>query len=680
MLPKSCQYLIYFVLLWIFFSAFAVKAQPLPPFSAMDVFELEWVENPQISPDGSKVVYVRRGMDIMKDRRQSRIWIINSDGTDHQKLTNNDQNESSPRWSPDGSKIAFTSSTENGSEVFVYWLNSAKVARLSSLHASPRGIRWSPDGQHLAFSMFVSGHELSLVKAPAKPKGAEWAPPPRITTRVKHEADGSGYMRPGFYQLFTLPASGGSVRQITSGPYNHRSAPVWTKDAQHLVFSANRSDNWEYEFRNSEIYKVNIKSGLISQLTDRDGPDHSPAISPDGVIAYIGYDDKKQTYQLTKLYTMDINGLVKSEKKLDLDRSVSSPMWSKDGEKLYVQYDDKGNTKIAYVSSNGSLHKVADNLGGTGIGRPYGGGSYSVADDGSVVYTHTTPSHPSELAIKTDYSKAESLIMSLNDDLLAYRSLSKVEEIWYKSSMDDRDIQGWIAYPPDYDSNKKYPLIVENHGGPIANYGDRFSPEIQLYASAGYIVFYPNPRGSTSYGEDFGNLLYHNYPGDDYQDVMDGVDAVLRKGITSEDQLFVTGGSAGGIMTAWMIGKNNRFKASAVVKPVMNWISKTLTADNYYGYANTRYPGQPWENPQVYWDFSPISLVGNIQTPTLVMVGTSDMRTPLSEAKQLYHALKLRKIDTALVEIPGAYHFISNRPSQLITKIEHVVAWFDRYR
>lgn len=658
-----------------------VNAQSLPGFSAMDVFELEWVEKPQISPNGTQIVYVRRGMDIMKDKRQSRLWIIKADGSDHQKLTSHDQNESNPIWSPDGSRIAFTSSTDHGSEIFIYWISSAKVAKISSLEASPRGLSWSPDGRHLAFSMFVSGQELSLVKPLQKPKGAVWAAPPRVTTRVKHEADGSGYMRPGFSHLFVIPASGGSSRQITSGSYQHRSARVWTADGEHLIFSANRSDDWEYDFRNSDLYKVNIKTEEIQQLTDRDGPDHSPTMSPDGkTIAYLGYDDRQQTYQLTKLYTMDAHGGNQEEVTIGIDRSVSSPTWSQDNQGIYVQYDDHGNTKIGYVPTSGKLKKVADNLGGTGIGRPYGGGSFSVSDGGTIVYTHTTPAHPSELAIKHDADQSETLVMSLNDDLLSYRELSKVEEIWYKSSVDGRDIQGWIAYPPDYSPDIKYPIIVENHGGPISNYGDRFSPEVLLYASAGYVVFYPNPRGSTSYGEEFGNLLYHNYPGDDYHDVMDGVDALIAKGVAHEDQLYVTGGSAGGIMSAWMIGKNHRFEAAAVVKPVMNWISKTLTADNYYGYANTRYPGQPWENPQVYWDFSPISLVGNIKTPTLVMVGTSDMRTPLSEAKQLYHALKLRKIETALVEIPGAYHFISNRPSQLITKVEHVLAWFERYR
>ena len=222
-------------------------------------------------------------------------------------------------------------------------------------------------------------------------------------------------------------------------------------------------------------------------------------------------------------------------------------------------------------------------------------------------------------------------------------------------------------------------MILEIHGGPISNYGDRFSAEFQLYAAAGYVVFYANPRGSTGYGETFGNLLYHDYPGGDYEDLMSGMDAVTARGYIDENNLFVTGGSAGGIMAAWIVGKTSRFRAAVVAKPVMNWYSKTLVADNYYAYHNYRYPGSPWENPEIYMKYSPISLVGSVSTPTLVMVGTADLRTPLSEAKQLYHALKLRKIETALVKIPGASHNISARPSQLITKAAHALAWFNKY-
>lgn len=656
-------------------------AQEKPPFTSMDVFELEWVSDPQISPDGEWVVYARGGMDIMTDRRTTQLWLVKTDGTQHQKLTSMDVRESSPRWSPDGKQIAFTASTEQGSEVFIYWVENQKVARISQLSASPSGLSWSPDGKWLAFSMFVNGRELSLVKPHKKPGGAKWAAAPRITTRLKHEADGSGYLKPGFSHYFVLPTAGGSARQITSGNFNHRGTAVWTNDSSALLFSGNRNEDWEYDFRNSEIYQVNIADGKIKQLTDRKGPDRGLALSPDGkTIAYTGYDDKVQTYQMNHLYLMNTDGTGKKKIANPLDRAISGLAWDKSGAGLYFSYDDKGNTKIGYMTLSGKASLVTGNVGGTGVARPYGGGSFSVANTGQIAFTHTTPYHPSALAITQKGKAKAQVITELNSDILGQRTLGKVEEFWWKSSVDQLDIQGWIVYPPNFDPNKKYPLLIENHGGPISNYGDRFSPEIQLYATAGFVVLYPNPRGSTSYGEAFGNLLYHDYPGDDYHDVMDGVDAMLKKNFLTEDSLFVTGGSAGGIMSAWMIGKNNRFRAAAVIKPVMNWISKTLTADNYYGYANSRYPGQPWENMETYMKYSPISLVGNIQTPTLVMVGTSDRRTPLSEAKQLYHALKLRKIETALVEVPGAYHLIANRPSQLITKIEHIVAWFDRYR
>jgi len=331
------------------------------------------------------------------------------------------------------------------------------------------------------------------------------------------------------------------------------------------------------------------------------------------------------------------------------------------------------------ANHEGSYRDLASGVGGTTIGRPYGGGSFSVSRSGRVAYTHVTPYRPAEVAVTHKRGGRSQAITDINADVLGWRELGQVEEIRYTSSIDDREIQGWLVKPPGYDPGEEWPLIVENHGGPISNYGPRFSPEIQLYAAAGYLVFYPNPRGSTGYGEEFGNLLFNNYPGEDYQDVMDGVDALIDAGLAKEDQLYVTGGSAGGIMTAWIVGKNTRFRAAAVVKPVMNWVSKTLTADNYYAYANYRYQGQPWENIEGYMRFSPVSLVGNIETPTLVMVGSSDMRTPLSEAKQLYSALKIRGIDTALVEIPGAPHNIAGRPSQLIAKIDHVLAWFDKY-
>jgi dipeptidyl aminopeptidase/acylaminoacyl peptidase len=301
-------------------------------------------------------------------------------------------------------------------------------------------------------------------------------------------------------------------------------------------------------------------------------------------------------------------------------------------------------------------------------------GSYAVANNGILVYTQSRPEYPAELAVIQN-KKAATRITNLNQDVLSDRALGKTAEVWYKSSYDGSSIQGWIVKPPFYDTSKKYLLLVENRGGPILNYGDRFTAEIQLYAADGYVVFYPNPRGIISYVAEFANLLYHNYPGQDYNDVMDGADYLVKKGMVDDEKLFVIGGRAGGIMAAWMIGKNNRFKAAVLVKPVTNWVRKTLVADTYFGYANAGLLGQPWENFETYWKFSPIAVIGNIETPTMVMVGMNDVRTPPSEAKQLYHALKLRKIETVLQEISEASHSIALKKSNLISKVTPTLAW-----
>jgi dipeptidyl aminopeptidase/acylaminoacyl peptidase len=659
----------------------AQEKDTLPSFSYLDVFELEHVRQPQISPDGQQVVYRRMGFDIMTDKAVGQLWLINRDGSDHQKLTSREVSESNPQWSPSGDRIAFVSSTDEGAEIYLYWVATGKLARLSQLPASPANLRWSPDGEWLAFSMKVEAKPPVLASMPAKPKGAKWAEAPRITDRLKHEADGRGYLSPGFTHLFVLPAEGGTARQLTHGDYQHASSLSWSPDGAYLYFSANRRDDWEYDFRNSEIYRLRLSDQTIEELTDRQGPDYDPVVSPDGRrVAYVSYEDKVQAYQITRIRLMDTDGKNQQDLPLALDRSVENLSWNSKGDALYFTYDDWGDTRIGRVNLSGKLTEVATKLGGTSLGRPYPGGSYSLAKDGTIAYTYVTTSEPAALAILPAGGGAPAVVTHLNRDLLDQRELGQVEEVRYSSSFDGRTIQGWIVKPPHFDASKAYPLLVENHGGPILNYGARFAAEMQLYAAAGYVVFYPNPRGSTGYGEEFANLLYRNYPGEDYQDVMDGVDYLIEQGLAHEDQLYVTGGSAGGIMTAWIIGKNQRFEAAVVAKPVVNWISKTLVADNYYGYAHYRYEGQPWENVEEYWKFSPLSLVANVETPTMVMVGMDDLRTPPSEAKQLYHALKLRKVETVLVEIPEASHGIAARPSNLITKIAHTLAWFEEYR
>ena len=650
-----------------------VAAHPQSPFEPMDVFQLEYAADPQISPDGAQVVYVRTSMDIMKDRKRGEIWIVNADGSDHRRLATG----SSPRWSPDGTRLAYTAD----GQIHLRWMDTGETATLTQLLESPSGLRWSPDGRRIAFNMLVPSATPTLAPAPKPPAGADWATPPIMEDRFKSRQDGVGYLDFGFNHIFVVSVDGGTPVQVTSGDFQHSSAAAWTPDGNHLVFSSNLNAAWEHDYRNSELYAASILTGEIGPLTDRPGPDHSPAVSPDGRrIAFVGYEDRTRTYQVSRLQVMNIDGTGARVVTGGLDRSVSNPVWAADGSGLYFRYDDEGNSKVAFTTLDGDVTVLADDLGGTSYGRPYGGGSFSVANDGTFALNQTRPDMPGELAVGRRGGDGARTITTLNEDLLAGKTLGAVKEIWWESSFDGRPIQGWIVKPPDFDPNRRYPFILEIHGGPISNYGDRFSAEIQLMAAAGYVVLYANPRGSTGYGEEFGDLLYRNYPGEDYDDLISGVDAVIERGYVDENNLFVTGGSAGGIMTAWIVGKTDRFRAAVAQKPVINWISKTLTADNWYGYYFSRYEGLPWENPEPYWRFSPLSLAGNVTTPTLFITGEEDLRTPLSESYQMYHALKMRGIDTAVIRLPGASHDMSRRPSQLMAKVANVVAWFEKYR
>ena len=647
----------------------------------LDVFEMEVAADPQISPDGSQIVYVRRGFDIMTDQSRTALWTLASDGTNHRALTDGNSGVGSPSWSPDGNRLLYVSSEGGSSQLFVRWMDTGQVAELTNVTESPGSITWSPDGNWVAMTMFVPEAQPTFAKMPARPEGAQWNEAPIVIDRLQYRGDGRGYLPRGYSHIFVMPADGGTPRRLTSGSYNHDGSLSWAPDSGSIVFSANR-DNPDFDVRNSEVFEIDVATGALSQLTDRFGPDGSPAVSPDGQqIAYTGLDDDYQGYQVTHLYVMNRDGSG-SRQVTDLDRDIGNLNWSPDGRGLFFQFDDEGVTKVGYVGLNGKVETLASDLGGMGLGRPYADGAYSVSDNGRIAYTHNSTSRPSDVAVARRGEDWRQLT-HLNDDLLAHKKLSEVEEIWWESSFDGQRVQGWIATPPDFDPSQKYPLMLEIHGGPFSNYGPRFSPEVQLLSAAGYVVLYTNPRGSTSYGADFGNLIHHAYPGNDYDDLMSGVDAVIARGYVDESNLMVTGGSGGGVLTSWIVGKTDRFRAAVSVKPVINWISFSLTSDGYANYYQYWLPGPVWEegNLEHYWSRSPLSLVGNVQTPTMLMTGEDDLRTPMAETEQYYQALKLRGVPTQMVRIQNSGHGIAgSSPSNLIAKIANVLEWFERYK
>ena len=453
-----------------------------------------------------------------------------------------------------------------------------------------------------------------------------------------------------------------------------------TNNSEAIVFSANRIKDWEYKSLEGNLYQVTLADSKLTQLTDEPGKEFNPVFSEDGKkLAFLSRSNALNPYRNSKLNVMDWKTKKVTPVATDFDRSVSAPQWLSSST-LAISFDDFGKRKLATITTKGKIKTLTDTLSGTTLGRPYISGNFSASYDGVIAFTHGTSSRPANVAMVNTRKKLVQLTQ-LNEDLLAHKTLGKVHEINYKSSFDQEPIQGWYITPPNFDPKKKYPLILEIHGGPHLAYGPHFSAELQRFAAQGYVVFYDNHRGSSSYGERFAMLLKYKYSSkEDFADHNSGVDAMIDLGFVDKENLFIAGGSAGGIATAYAIGLTDRFSAAVVVKPVINWLSKVLTADSGLGQIPTQFPGMPWEHVEHYWKRSPMSLVGNVTTPTMLMTGEKDLRTPMAQTEQFYQALKLRKIDTVLVKVPGAPHGIAGKPSRMITKIEHSLAWFEKYK
>ena len=645
-----------------------------------DLFNLEVASDPQISPDGSRIAYVRRSNDVMTDRTRPTIWLIDVKSGAQTPLVAGPGAHSQPLWSPDGTRLAYVSTAEGGApQLFVRWIETGATARVTGLPDSPGSIAWSPAGTQLAYILNVPDEGLKLGKAPDKPEGATWAPPLEVIDKVTYRADGGGYVKPGYDHIFVVDADGGAPRQLTFGPWNDSGPLAWTPDGRAILFSAVRKGDWQRDINNSEIQSLDVASGAITALTDRNGPDANPVISPDGKsIAYLGYDDRLESYRNVELSVMNRDGSGSRVLTAKLDRSIDKIYWAADGRSLYALYDDRGANRVARISLDGSVSTIATGLAGSGLDRPYSGGDFSVSRSGAVAFTSGTALRPADISIASGGKTRK--LTRLNEDFLASKTLGQVRELAV-TAPDGRAIPAWLVTPPGYAPGKRLPLILEIHGGPNSAYGPAFSTDDQLYAAAGYAVLYTNPRGSTSYGADFAMQIHHKYPGDDYGDLIAAVDAAIAAGVADPDNLFVTGGSGGGVLTAWMVGKTDRFKAAATQKPVINWTSEALTMDATLFTSRYWFAKFPWEDPQSYWDRSPLSLVGNVKTPTLVVVGSEDYRTPVSEAEQYYAALQIRGVPTALVKIPEASHGgIAARPSQSAAKAAAILAWFDQYR
>lgn len=633
--------------------------------------EMESVRSPNISPDGKHILFARGWVDKMNDRLRSNLWIVDIEGLRVRELTHGNWRDFSPVWSPDGKKIAFLSDRDGTTQIHVLWLDTREVAQLTHLEREPDSLRWSPNGKILAFTMFIPDEKKMLpVKLPDKPRGAEWAKPAIIIDRLSWRRDGRGPIPKGFSHIFVIDAElGGTPQKITSGDYSHND-PQWSADGKRIYFSAIRKPEAEYQRGDSEIYSVDLDTLDIKTLTDRKGPDREARVSPDGKwIAYTGYDDKNYTRHLSKLYLMDTQGEKKRLLAGDFPNSPSSITWAPDGSGLYYLMAEKGVSNLYFIAVSGKIKTITEAV-------HYLSG-LSIAKNGQVATTRSTFHKPGYL-VTFNLTKPGEIkkLVDVNEDVLANVKLGEVEELWFKSP-DGFDLQGWLIKPPEFNPEKKYPMILYIHGGPWAMYSVRFSWPWQNFAANGYAVLYMNPRGSTGYGQDFVNGIQFSYPGKDYDDLMAGVDAAIAKAFIDKDNLFVCGGSGGGVLTAWIVGHTDRFRAAVSMRPVINWHSFVGTTDGAMWYDQFR--KYPWEDPVEYAVRSPLHYVASVTTPTMVMTGEADLRTPMGQSEEYYRALKMLKKETLLVRMPEEYHGW-RRPSHRLLQQLYLLGWFEKYR
>jgi dipeptidyl aminopeptidase/acylaminoacyl peptidase len=650
------------------------------PFEAADLYKLSMVTDPAVSPDGGRVLFNRATFDIQTDTRQGETWLATIDGKaiDKRLLIPAAAKAGAAQWSPDGQRIAYVAPWLGKPQLWVMDVAAGIGKPVTSGKLAPKDFAWSPDGTRIAFTARVEAPPAKIPGMVEKPEGATWAAAPKIIDSFRYRFDGAGYAVPGANQLFVAALAGGDPVQLTKGASDQVDDGFdWTPDGNALVYSARIRPGNEMMPVESDVWRVPAGGGAPVQVTSIDGTEDAPQVSPDGrTIAFVGALTATSFYVQPDLWVMPMGGGAARNLTRELDRPIIEAKWAKDGKGLYAFYNDTGLTRVALVPMDGGKPKVVVNaIGGTRLYLPSAGGNWSEGG-GTFAYTTVEADRPAGLGIQRGGKEIAHL--DFNADWRAGKTMGKLERVTWVSSKDSLPIEGWVQYPPDFNPAKTYPIALEIHGGPNTDYGPYFSITHQIYAAAGYIVLFTNPRGSIGYGAKFANAIDKAYPGDDLSDLMSGVDEMLKRPYVDARNQFIGGGSGGGVLTTYAIGNTDRFRAAAALRPVTDWTVQALTSDIVATTLKNWVPGTPWDNHDDYWRRSTLSLVGKVKTPTLLLDGEADWRTPIGQSEAYYQALKVRGIDTRMVRLPEAGHGMG-RPSQWLQTNLVVVDWYNRY-
>jgi dipeptidyl aminopeptidase/acylaminoacyl peptidase len=681
----------------------AIADDPRRPIAEVDLFRFTWASDPQVSLDGSKIAFVRVTVDRDKDDYETSIWAVPSQGGDPRRLTNGPR-DAWPRWSPDGSRLLFLRRPEGDgkskpNQIYVLPLDGGEPRPITDLPEGASSPSWSPDGKSIAFLSGTTPEDLArLAKARARTGPPERESDVRVITRADYRQDNAGYRdfkHPSHLWLVAAPGSlddKPSPKRLTSGPFEE-SEPTWSPDGKKLYFVSTRDPEPYYRLDRGALYAVSVEGGSIEPVAAIKGAISSPSPSPDGrkiafrgtlaepIRSYTPTDlfvvdlaSKSPPKNLTSDFDYDVGGGLSGDQHPPRGSAPTRPTWAKDSSTLVDKVARKGRANLEAFDAN------------TGKNSPVTTGdqdviAFAASPDGSkLAILRSSPTTIDDLYFVDCDGGTPRRLTDLNGKLFAGLDLPEPEEIHYPS-FDGLEIVAWVQKPPGFDPSKKYPLILDVHGGPHAAYGYTFSHEFQWMAAKGYVVLYPNPRGSSSYGLEFGNIIQHKYPGDDHKDLMAGVDDLIRRGYIDPKRLGITGGSGGGLLTNWAITRTNRFAAAVAQRSIADWSSFWYTAD-FTLFHPSWFKDAPFRDPSDYDARSPLTYIDKITTPLMLIEGESDLRTPpAAGGEAMFRALKALKKPTVMVRFPGESHELSRsgKPWHRVERLQHIVNWFDKY-
>jgi dipeptidyl aminopeptidase/acylaminoacyl peptidase len=664
------------------------------PLTEQDLLKFVWVADPQISPDGRQVAFVRVVVNEKTDDYDTSLWLVPADGSAAPRPISAGTRDATPRWAPDGRRLAFVrGGAGQPPQIFVLPLSGGEATAVTDLPRGAGGPMWSPDGRRIAFGSSTRPDDFD--KKPADTPKSDV----RVITEAHYRSNGGGWDeqdRPAHLWVTDVTSASGiaKAKALTTGKYSE-SGQAWANDGTRLYFTSTRVDEPEYVLSKSELYSVPASGGEMTKVASINGTIGSVKPSPDGrLLAFVGTangtpqrsydqadlfvasaDGSGAPRNLTAQYDFDINGGIGGDQAAPRGGRSAGPIWSADGKSIVVVSGERGDANLARVdASSGAVTPLSPGQQAVQ--------SYSTAADGHTfaLVISTATAIGDVFTLDAASAGAPRQITHVNDALFAGLDVPQPEAVSW-TSFDGKRIEGWLLHPPGFDRTKKYPFILQIHGGPHSAYGNTFTHEFDVMAGRGYVVLYANPRGSSNYGQDFGNVIQYHYPGDDYKDLMAGVDEVLKRGYVDAAKLGVTGGSGGGLLTDWTITQTTRFAAAVSQRDIADWYGFWFTAD-FSQFTPSWFRKAPWEDPQDYAARSPITHVGSVKTPLMLILGDEDLRTPPADGgEMMFRALKYLKVPTVMVRFPGETHELSRsgKPRHRIERVQHIVGWFDKW-